>query len=247
MSATMELARLEGRLFVREPTSVFFGLAFPSLLLIALGQFYPGFLDPVADIGFRRYVDVYAPVVIALGIATVGLVTLPPVLGTYRQFGILRRLRTTPVRPQKLLIAQLAVHGTVAAAASAVAIAIAVLWFDAPFPEKPVWFLLSFLLAVASVFSIGLLVGAVSKTTSGATALGMAVYFPMLFFAGVYVPRTVMSDTLLTVSDSTPLGSAVQALYDSWFGVTPSAFNLLVMFGYTVVIGGIAVKVFRWE
>lgn len=37
------------------------------------------------------------------------------------------------------------------------------------------------------------------------------------------------------------------ALFDSWLGVTPSTFNLLGLVVYTVVIGGIAVKVFRWE
>jgi len=247
MSSTMNIARTEAKLFARDPIALFFGFVFPGLLLLLLGLFFPGFDEPSADLGGDRYIDVYAPLVLALGLATLGLVTLPPILGTYRQFGILRRLRTTPVHPARLLWAQLAVHVGVAVAAAALAILVAVVVFAVPFPESPVWFAISFLLAAASTFSIGLLVGALARTTVSAQAIGMAIYFPMLFFAGLWIPRSIMSDGLRTVSDYTPLGSSVQALADSWFGTTPSVTNLAVMAAYAVVVGFIAVRVFRWE
>jgi ABC-2 type transport system permease protein len=247
MSATMKLARTEGRLFARDPVALFFGLAFPGLLLLALGLFFPGFDEPSPDLDGARYIDIYAPITLALGLATLGLVTLPPILGTYRQFGILRRLRTTPVHPARLLWAQMAVHGGVAIVAAAAAVGVAVVGFDVVFPESPIWFVISFLLAAASIFSIGLLVGAVARTTVAGQSIGMAIYFPMLFFAGVWIPRSIMSGGLRMVSDLTPLGSAVQALDDSWFGVTPSVTNLSVMAVYAVVVGFIAVRLFRWE
>ena len=247
MSTTTNIARTEARLFARDPVALFFGLVFPGLLLLLLGLFFPGFDEPSADLDGSRYIDVYAPIVLALGLATLGLVTLPPILGTYRQFGILRRLRTTPVHPARLLWAQLAVHVGVAVAAAAIAILVAVVVFEVPFPESPLWFAISFLLAAASTFSIGLLVGAVARTTVSAQAIGMAIYFPMLFFAGVWIPRSLMSDGLRTVSDFTPLGSSVQALADSWYGTTPSATNLAVMAAYALVVGFVAVRVFRWE
>lgn len=247
MSATMKLTQTEGRLFARDPIALFFGLVFPGILLLALGYLFPGFDEPSADLDWRRYIDVYSPVVLVLGLATLGLVTLPPILATYRQFGILRRLRTTPLHPARLLWAQLAVHGVVAIVAAAFAVGAAVLAFDVPVPENPFWFGLSFALAAASIFSIGLLVGALARTTTSGAAIGMGIYFPMLFLAGVWVPRYVMPDGLLTISDLTPLGSAVQALEDSWFGITPSAGNLAVMAAWAVIVGLIAVKVFRWE
>ena len=75
----------------------------------------------------------------------------------------------------------------------------------------------------------------------------MAIYFPMLFFAGVWIPRTIMGDGLRLFSDLTPLGSAVQALEDSWFGTTPSLMNLGVMAAYAVVASALAIRFFRWE
>ena len=126
MSTTMNIARTEAKLFARDPIALFFGFIFPGLLLLLLGLFFPGFDEPSADLGGDRYIDVYAPLVLALGLATLGLVTLPPILGTYRQFGILRRLRTTPVHPARLLWAQLAVHVGVAVAALPVGSAVGV-------------------------------------------------------------------------------------------------------------------------
>ncbi len=247
MSATMKITRTEGKLFARDPIALFFGLVFPAILLLALGYFFPGFDEPAADLDGARYIDVYAPMALVLGLATLGLVTLPPILGTYRQFGILRRLRTTPVHPARLLWAQLAVHTLVAIASAVLAIVVAVAAFDVTFPEKPIWFAISFILAAASIFSIGLLVGALARTTTSGQAIGMGIYFPMLFFAGLWIPRRIMPDGLLTVSDLTPMGSAVQALEDSWFGLTPSMTNIVVMLVWAIVIGFIAVRVFRWE
>jgi ABC-2 type transport system permease protein len=243
----MKLARVETRLFFRDPIALFFGLVFPGLLLLLLGLFFPGFDEPSPDLDGATYIDIYTPIVLVLGLATLGLVTLPPILGTYRQFGILRRLRTTPVHPARLLWAQLVVHIGIAIVAAAIAIVVAVAVFDVPFPQSPGWFAVSFVLAAASIFSIGLLVGAVAPTTAAGQAIGMAIYFPMLFFAGVWIPRSIMSDGLRTVSDLTPLGAAVQALEDSWFGTAPSLTNLLVMAAWAVGVGLVTVRVFRWE
>ncbi|MDJ0924595.1 MAG: ABC transporter permease [Acidimicrobiia bacterium] len=247
MSATTTLTRTESRLFLRDPMALFFGLIFPGALILALGYLFPGFDEPTSDLDGLRYLDVYAPMMIALSVATLGLVTLPPILGTYRQFGILRRLRTTPVHPARLLWAQLAVHSVVGVLAAAIAIGIAVLAFDMPFPKSPAWFVIGFILAMLSVFAIGLLIGALVRTTTAGQAIGLAMFFPLLFLGGMWVPRRLMPDGLLLISDITPLGSAVQALEDSWFGMTPSAVNILVMLAYAVVVGFLAVRAFRWE
>ena len=247
-SATMKLARSETRLFLRDPIALFFGLVFPSVLLLALGYFFPGFGDePSADLGGLRYIDTYTPIAIGMGLATLGLVTLPPILGTYRQFGILRRLRTTPVHPARLLWAQMALHIVVAILALVAAMTVSIVAFDVVFPESIVFFVLVFLLGAGAIFSVGLLVGAIARTTSSGAAIGMAIYFPLLFLGGVWIPRQVMPDGLRLVSDLTPLGAAVGAMDDAWFSGTLSVAPLLVMAAYIVVVGFLAIRVFRWE
>lgn len=247
MSAMAKLTVQEGRLFVREPIALLFGLLLPMVLLLALGFLFPGFTDPAPELDGDRFIDIYAPIALALGTATLGLATMPSMLASYRQLGILRRLRTTPMHPARLLGAQLAVNLVVAIVAGGMAVVSAVIAFDLPIPENLLWFAVAFLVMASSMLSFGLLVGAFASTASSGTAIGMALYFPMLFFAGVWIPRGIMPDWLLTASDLTPLGSSVQALQDSWFGSGPAAINLVVPIVYTVVIGFIAVRAFRWD
>ena len=245
--ATTALTRLETRLFLREPMWLIFGLLFAPLLLVAMGYLFPGFDEPLDELDGERLIVLYVPTVIGLALAMLSLMTLPMTTATYREEGILRRLRTTPVHPAKLLVAHVTVLSIVAVAGTAATVVVAALAFDVPVPQSPVWFAIAFVLGIASMFSMGLLIGAVSRSATTAQVLGFAVFFPMLFFAGVYVPRGYMSDALTTISNLTPLGAAVQAMLDAWAGTTPSGQQLLVMALYAVVFSLAAVRLFRWE
>ncbi len=247
MGASLSLTRLETRLFLREPMSLIFGLLFPPLLLLAMGYLFPGFDEPLPELDGQRLIAVYAPTVIGFALATLALMTLPMTLSSYREMGILRRLRTTPVHPSRLLLAQVSANALVAVVGSAATVLIARVAFDVLLPAAPIWFGVSFLLGVTSMFTLGLLIGALARSATAGQVLGFTLFFPMLFFAGVYVPRPMMSDSLIAASNFTPLGAAVQAMMDSWNGITPDATNLLVMAAYAVVCGLFAIRFFRWE
>ena len=242
-----KLTRMEGRLFLREPISLFFGLIFPALLLYGLGSLFPGFTDPATELNGARFIDVYAPVAIAFGVAMLGLSSLPPTLATYRQFGILRRLRTTPLHPSRLLGAQMIVQGSVAVISALAVVVVAAVAFDVPLPQQLLWFVLSFLLTAISMFATGLLIGSVTRTNQAAISIGMATWFPMLFFAGLWIPRAIMSSTLQKIADFTPLGAGTEAMSNAWFGSAPTLLQLGVLVVYSVVVGAITVRVFRWE
>ncbi len=247
MPALVKLTKVEARIFAREPLAMFWGLVFPSLLLLLLGFVFPGGREPSVDLGGFRLVDLYAPIVISLALATLAFATLPAILAVYRERGVLRRLSTTPVGPWRLVVAQLQVQLVVAALSAALALATGAIVFDIVWPQNPAGFALSFGLAASAMLAIGLLIGAVAPTVSSGQGIGMAVYFPMLFFAGVYFPREAMPEGLRAVSDMTPSGAAVQAFQDTWAGLTPPVSSLLVMGAFTVVAGLLAALFFRWE
>jgi len=77
--------------------------------------------------------------------------------------------------------------------------------------------------------------------------LGTVVLYPLIFFAGLYVPRQSMSPTMLDISNYTPLGAGVHAMLSSMQGSFPPAQPLLVMAAWAAVFGLAAVKLFRWE
>lgn len=246
-SAVSALTKTQVKVFLREPPAVFFGLVFPSVLLVVIGVAYPGATDPEPTFDGRSLVEVYAPTTIVLGLATMAVFLLPVALGGDRERGILRRLSTTPAHPRTLVAAHLVVQLAVVTLATIAAVLVGALAFPIPFPESPGWFIVSFALGACSLLAVGLLIGSVAPTASTGQGVGMLVYFPLLFFAGVYIPLEVMPDGIRTISGYTPAGAAVEALSDSWIGNTPQTSSLLVMLVYATVVGALAVRLFRWQ
>ena len=247
MSPLTTLTRIEAKVFLREPMAVFWGLVFPSLLLLALGLVFPGAQQFSEDLGGARLVDLYAPTVIGLALVTLGVSTLPTILATYRERGILRRMSTTPVHPARLVLSQLLIHAGVAVVASATSILLGWVLFDVAPPDDLVGFVVAFVLGTAGLFAIGLLIGALAPTASSGQGIGMAVYFPLLFFAGVYFPMQVMPEGLRTISELTPSGAVVRSLAAAWAGQSVEIPNLVVMAVFAMVFGLSAVRLFRWE
>lgn len=246
MSTLTRLTVTETKLFFREPMVVFFALVFPAILLVVLGS-VPGFREPDPGLGGGRVIDLYVPIVVALGLALFALNGLSPVLATYREKGILRRMRTTPVRPQLLLGAQLLMSTVLSVAAVVVLLAIGRLAFDVAVPRQLAAYVVAYVLAALAMFAVGLLVAALAPSGRGASAIGSVLFFPLVFFAGLWIPRDNMNDVLRRISDLTPLGAGVQALQDATAGHWPHPLHLAVMLGWTIVAGGLAARYFRWE
>lgn len=247
MTALLTITKTEAKLFAREPVALFFGLVFPSLLLLVIGAVVPGAREPNPDLGGLRFVDLYAPSVIAFSLVTLGVNVLPTVLVTYRERGYLRRLATTPLGPSRLVLVQLLVHAGVAVVATLGALVVGRLAFGIPLPASPLAFVLVLVLGMLSLFGIGMLVAALASTSSAAQGLSMLVYFPLLFFAGVYFPLEGMSGPLRTLADLLPSGAVVAGLSAAMRGAALEARDLLVMAAYAVAFTVLAIRTFRWE
>jgi ABC-2 type transport system permease protein len=92
-------------------------------------------------------------------------------------------------------------------------------------------FILALILSIATMFAIGLWVSAVARTTGAAGAIGQLLLYPLLFFAGLWLPQERMGSVLTQISHLTPLGAAVHSLQSSMLGTFPSADSLLVLVG----------------
>ncbi|MEV4343890.1 ABC transporter permease [Actinoplanes sp. NPDC049596] len=241
-----KLTLTELRLFLREPMAAFFVIIFPTLLVVILGSI-PAFREPSEDLGGGRVIDLYVGIAVVLTLAMVAIQILPSVLATYRERGVLRRYATTPVSPLKLLGAQMVMNLLAAIVATALVLAVGRIAFDVPLPAQFGGFVLTFLLSAVGVLAIGLVVAAVVPTGKAGNSVGTLLFFPLMFFAGLWTPREVMPGALQKVADYTPLGAAERALNDTMTGHWPAAISVTVLFGYVVVFGFLAVRWFRWS
>lgn len=245
-SASTAVLRTEARLFTREPGALFWVLAFPTLLLVALGLI-PGFREANPDLDGRRVIDLYVPTSVLVALVLGGLQVLPTTLTGYRERGILRRMRTTPAHPADLLFAQVVMFATAALLAAVLVLAVGRIALGVALPRQPVGYLVALVLAVLASVAMGLLITAVSRTVKMASALGMVAFFPSMFAAGVYVPVQVLPSALRTALEFTPFGAATSALDQATTGGWPTWWHLLVLVGWTTVLSAAAVRWFRWE
>lgn len=247
MSSLTRLAGSEARLFLREPMSVFFALAFPAVLVVVMGNAIPAFSEPSADFGGELPINLYLPIVLALAVGTVTMTSLLTVLSQYRERGVLKRLATTPVKPSALIGAQLVVNIAALVAGSALMMAAAAVAFGSRGPENWPALVVAFLLGSSAMIGVALFIAAVTPNSRASAGIGSLIYFPMLFFAGVWTPGDMMPEGAQRVADFTPLGAASQALQAAWYGDWPQPLHLAVTAGYAVVTGILAVRLFRWQ
>ncbi len=245
-SAFRKLTVNEFRLFMREKAAIFWVLAFPLVLLIIFGSI-PAFKKPDSDLGGLTLLQAYVPILLALVLAMLAIQALPTILSGYREKGVLRRLATTPVGPARLLGAQLCVYAAVSVVTGILVLALARIAFGVALPRQAGGFVLAYLLGLAALLGIGLVIAAVAHSQRVAQPIGAILFFPMMFFAGLWLPIDSMPSTLAGISRYTPLGAAVQALQDSATGQWPHPMQLIVLAGYAAVFAAAAVKWFRWE
>lgn len=247
MTAMGKLLTVEAKLQFRDWWVVGFGVLFPAVLLLVLGFAFPGFREATPDLDGARPVDLYTPIVLVFVLVMVGVGTISSVLATYRHDGILRRLRTTPIGPSRLLGAQLAAQLLIAALGSSLAVVAALTLLGVPAPASWSGAIVALLLAAAALFAIGLLIGAVAPSASASQAISTVVWIPVMLLAGLWFPREAMPDLMRRVSDFSPGGAGVDALQQAWFGSGPPLSSLAVLAGFTLVVGAVAAVSFRWD
>ncbi|MFC9559043.1 ABC transporter permease [Agromyces sp. NPDC056965] len=246
MSALLRLTASEARLFSREPMEWGFAIVLPPLLFVALGVI-PAFRVHEEGLGGLRVIDLYSPIIVAVAITVLALLTLPQRFAAYRDKKVLRRMRITPARPMLLLSAQLMLCLLVSFVTMVAILAIGRLAFAVSLPHNLLAYLASFALTAVTMLSIGLLVASVAPTGPAAGAIGTVLFFPLLFLAGLWIPRASMPDILLTISDFSPLGAAAQALQDASAGSWPQPLHTAVLIGWSIACGALAARCFRWE
>ncbi|WP_151736830.1 ABC transporter permease ['Paenibacillus yunnanensis' Narsing Rao et al. 2020] len=238
---------MEWKLAVRGMDMVIFAVAMPVAVMIVLGMIY-GDRPAYAGASYS-FVEQSFGAVTAVAIAASGLMGLPLVVADYRSRKILKRFKVTPVSPVLILLVQMLVNLLMSLIALVLVYIVGAVCFGLRVEGSWVLFMGAFLLVAASVYSIGMLVGAVSPNIKISNLLCCVLYFPMLLFSGATIPYEVMPGALRRAADVLPLAQGIKLLKTASLGL-PADHMLLplaVTAGIAAVCGSIAIRFFRWE
>ena len=240
-----ELLRVESKLALRAPYGLGLGIIFPTVLLVVFGLIGNAVPGNVANTGFT-ILDLYIPIVMVIGFFGVAITALPIPLVRDRESGWLRRVSTTPVGPSRVLAAQLVLNLAFALVGIVIVLLGSVVVFGATL-SVGVYFVFSTMLALAEIFSLGLVVAAIAPSQTAQNAISGALFFLMLFLSGLWYPAAEASGPLQTVMYYSPGGAAVNAMLGSAFGTGPPLSAVGTMVVYAVVFAAVAIRYFRWE
>jgi ABC-2 type transport system permease protein len=238
---------MEAKLFLREPVGAFFTLVFPLMFLFLFGSIYGN--KPVPEFGGQGTIDISIPSYTAMIIATSGLMSITITLAAYREKGVLRRLRTTPVSPLVVLGAQVIVVFAMTCLGMLLLILAGKLFYHVRFHGNALSVLAGFVLSSLSFFALGFILAGIIPTARTAQIVGLVLLYPMLFLCGAGYPRELLPEAIRKVSAFLPLTYVVNLLRGLWVGETWSLHTTDALVLAAMLVAGvlISIKTFRWE
>jgi ABC-2 type transport system permease protein len=241
-----QLTWLELKIFLREPLGAFGTIVLPVLVFVIFGGTAGPRIGPPASMALLQ---VAVPVLAAVLISISAVLSLVTIIAVYREGGILKRLRATPLRPQTILSAHVAVK-LLLTAITLVAVMLAGRRLAPMPPGVPLLgFLVALLVCTVSILSIGFVIASVVPTARFAQPIGAAFLYPMIALSGIFVPVGDLPPPLQLVARSLPLTYSVSLLQGIWSGDTWSAHlgDLAALALVFAVCTTLSARVFRWE
>jgi ABC-2 type transport system permease protein len=243
-----QLTWIEIKIFLREPLGAFGAIGMPVLLFVLLGRTFGRGVAQGALVA-SRFIRVGLPVFTSVLIAISSVLSLVTIISIYREGGILKRLRATPLRPYTILTAHVVVKLLLTVFTLA-AMMLAGKRYYVGGANVPVFgFAIALLIGTWSILSIGFVIASIVPTARFAQLIGAAILYPMLALSGLFVPVEALPPALQAVARVLPLTYAVSLLQGIWKGDAWSAHvgdvaALVVSF---VVCTALSARVFRWE
>jgi ABC-2 type transport system permease protein len=240
-----KLTWLETKIFLREPLGVIGSVGFPILLFLLMrrmGRAAPRNALPPLLAGD---LPIFAAVMVSLS----AVVSLVAIIAIYREGGILKRLRATPLQPVTILLAHVMVKLGFTALSLGVLVLAGARSFGPAGGVPLVSFAVALLFTTLCLLSIGFIIASLVPTARFAQPLATLVVYAMLGFSGLFVSLDRMPAGMQVVARLMPMAHAVALLRGIWHGEgwlahAPEAGVLAVMF---LALTALASRVFRWE
>lgn len=248
MRGLIQLTWLEIKIFVREPLGLIASVFVPVGFFIVLGRVF-GRRITTASPDTLRAVTVDVPVFATILIALSAVLSLVTIVSIYRESGILKRLRATPLRPQTILTAHVLVRLLMSAVTLALMMAAGKRYYPVGAHVPLIGFTLALLFSTLSILSIGFVIASVVPTARFAQPVATIILYPMIGLSGLFIPIAALPPAVQIIARLLPLTYVVSLLRGIWSGEAWSA-HLGDVAALTIMMAlftALSAKVFRWE
>ena len=243
-----KLTWIELKIFMREPLGAIGTILFPVLIFIVLGRMF-GHGRSASSPENSQFIQAGLPVLASLFITISAVLSLVTIISIYREGGILKRLRATPLRPPTILTAHVLVKLLLTAATLALLVLAGKRYYPVGVHAPLFSFTIALLISTWSILSIGFVIASIVPTARFAQPIGAVILYPMSGLSGIFVPIAVLPPVLHAIARVLPLTYAVFLLEGIWNGEAWLAHlgdvaALVLVFAICVALSA---KIFRWE
>ncbi|MFN8386247.1 MAG: ABC transporter permease [Anaerolineales bacterium] len=218
---------------------LFWNFAFPVLLMIIYGAI------------MSQFMDYMTPGVIVLNALSFGLVSSSTMMLEMREKGVLRRLQATPLPAAQLIGSYLSVNIVIGVLQSTLIIVAGVLLYKVPVSAMGLLVAYPMILfGLLAFMALGGVISGMSAKAGSATAIGMTIYFVLMFISDMIFPLDMLPAWLQNVVPYLPAYPAAQLVRSAMLDASldPQWFSqILLLAAYGIVATLIAAKLFRWE
>ena len=250
MRGLWELTWLEITIYLREPLGAI-GSLVPVIVFVVIGRMMPkgGMAASPALPSSGVFSPGAVPVLVSLLIAISAVLSLVTIIAIYREGGILKRLRATPLRPVTILAAHILTKLLVTAMTIGLLLLAGKRYFVFGAGVPIYSFALALFISACSILSLGFIIASIVPTARFAQPIGAFIFYPMIGLSGLFVPLASYPPLLALVARGLPLTYVVSLLLGIWRGEgwLAHATDLAALIVTFVVGLGITSRVFRWE
>lgn len=243
----VKLTYVEWKVFMREPMGAVSTFVIPAAVFLVVGKMLQRGaseeFDPDAYIGGTL------PVLVAMVILLNNVTSLATILSIYREGGILKRLKATPLTPVTILSAHVLVKLLITAINIGTLILVGRSFFDVSLAGSPFNFAVAVAISAVTILSLGFIIASLVRTARFAQMTATVILYPLLAISGLFGPVAEYPIALKLAAYVSPLTHAVSLMRATWDGASWPSVGwevaiLAVSFGVCVAVSS---RVFRWE
>jgi ABC-2 type transport system permease protein len=242
--------RAQNKLFLRNPFSAFFSLAFPVMFLLLFGSLNGS--GRIPELHNIRYIQFLAPGMLAFAVISTCYTGLVTGVAINRDEGLLKRVRGTPLPPWVYISARILSAVWFSLVSAVVMVVVAVLLFQVEvitrmLPAAAV----TLLLGAACFCSLGMAVAAVIPNGEAAPVIANFTFFPVAFVSDLFFTTAGAPAWVSTVGSIFPVkhfALALEGTFNPFVHGSGFQWGHLGMMVLWLVAGVVvAVRFFRWE
>lgn len=239
-----KLSWVEIKIFMREPMGVISTFGIPVAIFLFLGRGMS--TNPAMPVGVEPppfNVAILAGLVIAVS----AVISLVAIISIYREGGILKRLRATPLSPITILSAQVFIKLIFTAMTLGLLVLAGRRLLPGAFDIDMVSFSAALMLSTLSILSLGFLIASVVPTARFAQPIAAGFLYPMVAFSGLFFSLEGLAAPIRYLTAILPMTHAVRLMESIWEGAGWDWVSVAALIAIFVACSALSSRVFRWE